>query len=304
MTPERITYRNNIERMTVVTSSPARHHSFELLLPDVVVKRESPGFTEELIEKPLGKKPSEWPMEMAQQKAFQDLAVQYVLHSTRQTIESGLVGEIPQEGNGRHLRIYSDTITVSHDAKDGEPVDRVLHKPQDIASWFKDKENGVMALSGKQIEICTAITAIDTKNPATHPATILVRIGAKMKPYELEDVKQIIEKHGAQAVLTTAGGISIWNGGTALYEGDVPLTISIQTDPLQDPIQVRKIPNWQKLDNESIKQILYGAIPEAMDSLLWKIDWIADQKQIIDNIPVTVRQSRSIMLNRDPTKNE
>lgn len=292
MGPERTTKNYGIDRMTIVTSSPARHHSFSMLLPDIQVDRIDPHFTEELIDKPLNIRPAEWPMEMAQHKALQDLAVMYAIGSTNKTIEDGKIGET-ESLKGKHIRVYSDTITVSYKGNDPNEVPRSLEKPQDLISWFKDKENGAMALSGKTVQICTALTAFDVNNPLSHPVTILVRIDAKMRTYALEDVKKIIDNHGPQAILSTAGGISIWNGGTSLYDGTVPLRISIQSDAHQEPVPVSEIPDWQKLDGEKIKQILYGAVPESLEMLLAKIDWIADQKKLIDSIPVNVRQTRS-----------
>lgn len=280
----------SIEQLTVVSSSPARTHSFELLYPNAKIRQVKPRFTEELMPRPLSVEPSEWPMEMAQEKALQDIAAVLTLAATKQLTGEGLLAEINQAGEGRHLRIYSDTITVK---KNGDGKATVLEKPRDLVSWFSDKERGALALSDKHVEICTGITAIDMKNPNSHPATVLVRILSKMRPYTMEDLNQIIEKHGAQAVLTTAGGISIWNGGTSLYDGTVPLQISLQTDPYTEPVVIREIHDWQKMDTDQLKQILYGALPEAMDSLVDKLDSLAAQKKILDQIPVTVTQKAS-----------
>lgn len=282
-----------IERLDIVTSSPARHDSFVRLLPHTDVRRLDPRFTEELIQQPLNVQPAEWPMEMAERKALQDLAAAYVLATTDEAAHQGMVAEIGKSTEARHIRMYSDTITVSYAGETSDETPTVLEKPKDIASWFKDKERGALALSGKNIEICTALTAIDAKNPNAPPVTILVRIATKMSPYTLEDVKRVIEKHGPQAVLTTAGGISLWNGGTPLYDGSIPLKIYLQTDPLQQPVLVNEIRGWQQLDNDHLKQMLYGAVPEAMESMIRKMDNQAEQKRVIDSIPVTVRQASS-----------
>lgn len=279
-----------IEQLDVVSSSPARTHSFELLLPNTKIRQIKPRFTEELMPRPLNVDASEWPMEMAEQKALQDVTAVLVLAATKQLAGDNLMAEINEAGPGRHLRIYSDTITIRHDG-DTPPI--VLEKARDLVSWMQDKEHGALALSDKEVEICTGITAIDMKNPDSHPATVLVRIRTKMKPYTMQDVQDIIDKHGPQAVLTTAGGISIWNGGTHLYDGSIPLKVSLQTDQFSPSVLINEIHDWQDMDKEKLKQILYGAIPEAMDSLTHKLDSLAAQKKIIDSIPVTVRQKRS-----------
>jgi hypothetical protein len=281
-----------IERLDVVSSSRARTDSFARLLPDAEVRQITPRFTEELMQKPLSREPSEWPMEMAEQKALQDITAVMVLGTINNMADQNLLAEVGSNTEGRHIRVYSDTISIAHNGNpEGKPI--VLEKPRDLATWFQDREKGAMALSDKHIEICTGITGIDMKNPDSHPATVLVRIVAKMRPYSMGEVNDIIEKHGAQAILTTAGGISIWNGGTKLYDGDVPLEIYLQTDPLTTPVKVNEIPDWQKLDGEQLKQILYGAIPEAIDSLQGKLDSIAQQNRIIQSMPVTVRQAKS-----------
>ncbi len=219
--------------------------------------------------------------------------VAVLVQAASQTIPNDrILGEVGSPGEGKHYRIYSDTITVAHGEHEGDKP-TVLEKPRDLVSWFHDKEHGALALSNKNIEICTGITGIDMKNPDSHPATVLVRIVAKMRPYSIQDINSIIEKNGAQAVLTTAGGISIWNGGTSLYDGSVPLKIYLQTDPLENPTMIKEIQDWQQLDKEYLKQILYGAIPEAMDSLSHKLDSLAAQKKIIDSIPVQVEQAKS-----------
>lgn len=281
-----------IERLDVVSTSRARHDSFARLLPKTDVRQINPRFTEELMQKPLSIQPSEWPMEMAERKALQDITAVMVLGTINSITDQNLIKETGSTGEGKHLRIYSDTISIAYD-NNQKPI--VLEKPRDLISWFQDREKGAMALSDKNIEICTGITGIDMKNPDAHPATVLVRIIAKMRPYTINDVNTIIEKHGAQAILTTAGGISIWNGGTSCYDGTVPLKIYLQNDPQETPIFINEIPNWQQLDGESIKQILYGAIPEAMDSLQNKLDTLAAQKRIIQSMPVTVRQTRSTL---------
>lgn len=284
-----------IERIDVVSSSRARHDSFARLMPTADVRQISPRFTEELMQKPLSVEPSEWPMEMAEKKALQDIAAVLVLGAVNDIAEANVLTGDGAKDHGRHLRIYSDTISIMHDTKQPEKPPVVLEKPRDLVSWFQDKEKGALALSDKNIEICTGITGIDMNNPETHPATVLVRIVAKMKPYTITDVNKIIEDHGAQAILTTAGGISIWNGGTKLYDGSVPLKIYLQTDPQLPPQLVNEIPNWQSLDGERVKQILYGAIPEAIDSLEQKLDTMATQRRIINSMPIAIRQTVSTL---------
>lgn len=279
-----------IERLDVVSTSRARHDSFARLLPQTDVRQITPRFTEELMQKPLSIQPSEWPMEMAERKALQDIASVMVLGTINSLANQNLIAETKSAGEGKHLRIYSDTISIAYDNNE-QPV--VLEKPRDLISWFQDREKGAMALSDKKIEICTGITGIDMKDPDAHPATVLVRIVAKMRPYTINDVNAIIEKHGAQAILTTAGGISIWNGGTSCYDGTVPLKIYLQTDPQEPQVFINEIPNWQNLGGEAIKQILYGAIPESIASLQGKLDTLSAQKKIIQSMPVTVRQSTS-----------
>lgn len=288
-------------RVTMVTSSAARHHSFEMLLPNIPVRRLDPRFTEELIPAPLNSQPSEWPMEMAERKAFQDITARFMLAALDTEVHENLIKEIGGPDVDHHLFIYSDTITVSYAGETSDETPKVLNKPKDLASWFQDKEEGALALSGKNIEICTALTAIDMKHPDAHPITILVKITAKMKPYTLSDVRQLIEIHGPQAVLTTAGGISIWNGGTSLYDGTVPLKVYLQSDPRDQPVLVNEIRNWQTLDTEQLKQILYGAVPQAMGALLTRLDTIEEQKKAIDQIPQTVKQAKSNLASKADT---
>lgn len=282
-----------IERIDVVSTSPARHDSFARLLPHADVRQLNPRFTEELMQRPLNVQPAEWPMEMAERKALQDVVAVMVQAASGKLASENVIKEIGSTTEGRHLRLYSDTITISYAAETSDETPRVLEKPRDLVSWFTDKDNGALALSGKNVEICTGITAIDMKNLDSHPATVLVRIVAKMRPYGIEEIQKIIEKNGPQAVLTTAGGISIWNGGTALYEADTPLKIFLQTDPFQQPVLINEINGWQKLDSETLKQILYGAVPEAMDGLTRKLDSLAAQRKIIKSIPVAVKQAKS-----------
>jgi hypothetical protein len=281
-----------IERLDVVTSSPARHDAFARLLPNAEVRRFDPHFTEELIPKPVNTNPSEWPMEMAEKKALHDLAAMYVIATTNEEVFRNMVKEVGGPDEGKHIRIYSDTITVFRNPQDDSDA-RVLEKPRDIPSWLKDKEKGALSLSGKNIEICTAITAMDVKNPDTVPTTVLIRIVSKMRPYNIGDVEQIIAEHGPQAVLTTAGGISLWNGGTHLYDGDTPLRVYLQADAQQDPVLINEIPGWQSLPVDDLKQILYGALPEALESVVSRLDSLHSEKKIIKSIPVTVRQKRS-----------
>jgi len=282
-----------IERLDIVSTSSARQDSFARLLPKADVRQIKPRFTEELMPRPLNVQPAEWPMEMAEQKALQDLTAVMVLGISDELASKNMLKEVGSTTEGRHIRIYSDTITISYSADAADDTPTVLEKPRDLVSWFTDKDRGALALSGKNVEICSGITGIDMKNPDSYPATVLVRIVAKMRPYGMEDINNIIEKHGPQAVLTTAGGISLWNGGTSLYDGNIPLKIYLQTDPFEQPQLINEIHNWQQMDNDSIKQILYGAVPEAMDSLLHKLDSVAAQKKIIQSIPVTVKQVKS-----------
>ncbi len=282
-----------IERLDIVSSSAARHDAFSQLLPHTDVRLVTPRFTEELIQRPLNVQPAEWPMEMAERKALQDISAVMVLGVVNDLSGQNMIKEIGSKNEGRHLRIYSDTITISFAGETSDETPTVLEKPRDLVSWFHDKDKGALASSGKNIEICTGITAIDMKNPDAHPATVLVRILSKMRPYSMEDINKIIETYGPQAILTTAGGISIWNGGTKLYDGSVPLRVYLQTDPLQQPVLVNEIPDWQNKDTDALKRVLYGAVPEAMESLVHKLDSLAAQKKIIQSIPITVRQAKS-----------
>ena len=240
------------------------------LSPDRV--RQVPfGFTESTIHKPINSSPSEWPFEVAKEKALQDIAGLLVLGTVNNVAHKDLVGEITSRP-GRTIRLYSDTVQVSYDADSPDDTPRVLEKPPSLEQWITDPDNGALLQSGKNFEICTALTGIDLTNPLAHPATVLVRVAGKMRPYTMDDVMNIINKHGAHDVTMAAGGISIQNGGTELYDKTEPLRCYIQTDPNVAPRLAFEIPTWDHLDLKTLRRFVYGAVPEALQALITQID--------------------------------
>lgn len=256
-----------IDRLDVVTSSPARAGAFQMLLGADHVRQVTPYFTEEVIRKPINSNPAEWPMEMAERKALQDIAALMVISYLNNTIETGMQGDVHVDGQ-RVVRMYSDTINVGFTDDILDEATMVFEKPKSIASWLADPERGPRAMSGKKFEICTALTGIDMSDPAVHPATILIRISGKFKSFTIDDVKKFITKYGEPAILRAASGISFINQGSDLFDTDQPLRIFMQTDPSGGSTLLQQYPTWDHLDQAERQRILYGAIPEAVQTLV------------------------------------
>ena len=201
--------RNNY-RLDVVTSSPARTDAFRTLLGPQRVRQVLPHFTEDVIRKPDAQKPHEWPMEMAERKALQDVAALMVLSYVNQTVETGHIEDVHVKGR-RVIRLYSDTVNIAFADDMSDEQTMILEKPKSVAQWLTDTKNGAMVMSGKNFEICTALTAIDMTDTTLHPTTILIRISGKMKPFTTGDVRQFIQKYGEENILKSASGISFIN---------------------------------------------------------------------------------------------
>lgn len=247
----------------IVTSSPARTKAFESLFGSKNVCQVAPRFTEDIIRKPVNNQPAEWPMEMSERKALQDLAAHLVHSYLNGVISTGCEGDFSPDGK-RIIRVYSDTINIAYAGDTADETTVVLEKPPTIAKWMADRERGAMALSGKNTEMCTAITAIDMTDPNVHPTTVLVRTAVKMKPFTPEDVKKFIARHGDDAVLKAASGISFSNESVELFDTSSPLRTYIQIDPNLPPSLLFEIPTWEHLPQDDRRRILYGAIPEVM----------------------------------------
>lgn len=257
------------ERQTqfqIVTSAKARAEAFSSLLGKQHVTQVLPHFTEDIMRKPINTQPAEWPIEMAETKAFQDIAALYVLSYLDGTINTGVLGETKPDGN-RTIRIYSDTINIAYSNESTDDITMVLEKPKNIDTWVIDRERGALALSGKHTELCTALTAIDLTDPTVHPRTILMRTAVKMKPFTQEDIEKFITRHGEDAILKSASGISFINESVELFDTSYPLRIYIQTDPNVPPSLVTELPTWDHLTQEQRQRILYGAIPESIHTL-------------------------------------
>lgn len=257
--------------LDVVTSSKERVMAFRSLLPADRVNQVTPGFTETVIHKPVNSSPSEWPFEVAREKALQDITGLLVQGVVNKSACEGLVGDIADRP-GRTIRLYSDTVQVSYNAESPDDVPKVLEKPISIEHWLTDPENGALAQSGKNFEICTALTGIDLTDPSAHPATVLVRVAGKMRPYDMSDVMNVIHTHGERDITMAAGGVSIQNGGTELYDKSEPLRCYIQKDPNLQPQLVFEIPSWDHLSLTTLRRFVYGAVPEALDALITQID--------------------------------
>lgn len=251
----------------IVTSSPARTKAFATLLGEDRVKQVLPHFTEDIIRKPVNTNVAEWPLEMAERKAMQDISALMVLSYVNGVVETGHVGDVKANGD-RVIRIYSDTINIAYDKDINDDSTVVLEKPRSIASWLSDRKQGAMALSGKNTELCTAITAIDMTDPTVHPATILIRTATRMRPYTITDVQTFIKRHGEESIQKSASGISFINESVELFDTDSPLRTYIQTDPDQPPTLLFEYPSWGHLTQGDRTQILYGALPQAMDMLM------------------------------------
>lgn len=255
--------------LDIVTSSPARTSAFQMLLGSDRVRQVQPLFTEDAMRKPVStveSQPAEWPMQVAEHKAFQDLAAHVVNSYLTSTVEDGRLGEIKKD-DGRLIRIYSDSVNIAYASDTSDSTAVVLEKPKNIGAWLADTQHGAMALSGKNIELCTALTAIDMTDPSVHPTTTLVRLSMKMKPFTIQDVKQFIEKYGEQSILKSASGISFINEAADLFETQEPLKIYIQTDTSHPPSLLMQYPTWDHLGQKERVRLLYGAIPEVVASI-------------------------------------
>lgn len=255
--------RNNY-RLDVVTSSPARTDAFRTLLGPQRVRQVLPHFTEDVIRKPDAQKPHEWPMEMAERKALQDIAALMVLSYVNQTVETGHVEDVHVKGR-RVIRLYSDTVNIAFADDTSDEQTMILEKPSSVARWATDTKNGAMVMSGKNFEICTALTAIDMTDTTLHPTTILIRISGKMKPFTSADVRQFIQKYGEENILKSASGISFINEQADLFDTNQPLRVYTQIDPEIPPNLLFELPSWSTLPQKDRLRILYGAIPEALD---------------------------------------
>lgn len=257
--------------LDVVTSSKERIMAFRSLLTPDRVHQVTPGFTETVIHKPVNSSPSEWPFEVAKEKALQDVTGLLVQGAVNKTACEGLLGDVSTRP-GRTIRLYSDTVQVSYNADAPDDVPKVLEKPISLDHWLSDPENGALSQSGKNFEICTALTGIDITDPSAHPATVLVRVAGKMRPYDMSDIMNVIKTHGERDITMAAGGVSIQNGGTELYDKTEPLRCYIQKDPNLQPQLLFEIPTWDHLDLTTLRRFVYGAVPEALEALVRQID--------------------------------
>ncbi len=257
----------NNYRLDVVTSSPARTDAFRTLLGENRVRQVLPHFTEDIIRKPTSVNIAEWPMEMAERKAMQDISALMVLSYINQTVETGHKEDVHVNGK-RVIRLYSDTINIVYDKTMSDESSVIMEKPKNIALWMADREKGALGLSGKQAELCTALTAIDMTDPTVHPATLLIRTAIKMRPFTIKDIQEFVAQHGEESVLKSASGISFINDSVELFDTESPLRTYIQEDPDQPPTLLYEYPTWGHLTKEDRVRILYGAIPEAIESLV------------------------------------
>lgn len=251
----------------IVTSSPARTNAFASLLGADRVHQVLPHFTEDIIRKPVNMNVAEWPLEMAERKAMQDISALMVRSYINGAVETGHAGDIHTQGD-RVIRIYSDTINITYDKDIFDDTAVVNEKPKNIAQWMSDRVNGAMGMSGKNTELCTALTAIDMTDPSVHPTTVLVRTAIKMKPFTIQDVQEFVRKHGADSVLKSASGISFVNDTVELFDTDSPLRTYIQTNPDEPPTLVHEYKTWGHLTHEERLRILYGAVPQAIEQLI------------------------------------
>ena len=141
----------------VVTSADARVAAFASVLGQENVHKVLPHFTEDIIRKPVNSNVAEWPIEMAERKAMQDISALMVLSFVNGVVETGHIGDIQTDGK-RVIRLYSDTINIAFDKDISDETAVVLEKPKSIPLWLADRERGAMALSGKNTEICTGLT--------------------------------------------------------------------------------------------------------------------------------------------------
>lgn len=255
----------------IVSTSAQRRNAFTTLLGPEKVRQVAPKFGEHVIRRPINHQAAEWPFEMAEHKALQDISTLMVIAANNEIAKNRILGDIKVDGK-QTIRLYSDTVQVVFNTDMSDDDVMVLEKPNDLESWLDDDERGAMAQSGKRFEIATALTGIDVTNANTYPSTILIRITGKMKPYTKKDILNILDNHGPQDILTTAGGISIQNSGTNLYDKTKPLACYIQTDPNAQPTLVFELPTWENVDIETLRRYVYGAIPEAVTTLLRQIE--------------------------------
>jgi hypothetical protein len=89
----------------------------------------------------------------------------------------------------------------------------------------------------------------------------------KMKPFTIHDVKKFIEKYGEDSILKSASGISFINKDPDLFETQEPLKVFIQTDTTAPPTLLMQYPNWDHLTQKDRVRLLYGAIPEVIDTM-------------------------------------
>ena len=251
----------------IVTSAKARVNAFESIIGKDRVHQILHLFTEDEMLKPINHQPAEWPTEMSQRKAFQDVAANMVRSYLTGVIDSAKIGDIPLD-NQRVIRLYSDTINIVYAGETSDDMTTVLEKPISINQFVYDRERGAMALSGKYTEVCTGLTAIDITDPNAHPATILVRTTFKAKPFTKDDVKKFVERHGEHSILKSASGISFINDTVELFDTSSPLRTYVQTDPNLPPMLLFELPTWGHLTQADRQKLLYGAIPEALRILL------------------------------------
>lgn len=248
----------------IVTTSEPRASAFASIFGAEKVRRVTPLFTEDTIRKPINTiQPAEWPIETAEQKAFQDIAAHMVRSYLTGMVDTGCMGDCRADGQ-RVIRIYSDTINIAYAGDVSDESTLILEKPKNLERWMNDRERGAMALSGKYTELCTALTAIDMTDPNAHPNTVLVRTTVKMKPFTKDDVKEFVARHGEQAIMKSASGISFINGTVELFDTNSPLRTYIQTDPNLPPSLLFELPTWDHLSHQDRLRLLYGAVPEAM----------------------------------------
>lgn len=251
----------------IVTTSEPRTAAFASVFGADRVRRVTPLFTEDTIRKPINTvQPAEWPIETAEQKAFQDIAAHMVRSYLTNVVDTGRTNDYHVDGD-RIIRIYSDTINIAYAGDISDESTLILEKPKNLERWMNDRERGAMALSGKYTELCTALTAIDMTNPNVHPNTVLVRTTVKMKPFTKDDVQEFVARHGEKAIMTSASGISFINGTVELFDTQSPLRTYIQTDPNLPPSLLFELPTWDHLSHQDRLRMLYGAIPEAMHIL-------------------------------------
>lgn len=251
----------------IVTSADARVNAFAQALGYENTTKVAPHFTEDVIRRPINTNVAEWPIEMAERKAMQDISALMVLSFVNGVVETGSLGDVTMNGK-RVIRLYSDTINIVYDKDISDNTAVVLEKPKSIATWLSDRDHGAMALSGKQTELCTGLTAIDMSDPGVHPATIEIRTVAKMKPFTIDDIRTFIQRHGEDAILHAASGISFINETVELFDTESPLRTYIQTDPNAPPVLLFELSKWGHLTQDERARILYGAIPEAIAVLL------------------------------------